>query len=94
MRDLFVRFRRGNAFLVTLAGTLVLYEVAHWFGFDPGRAFINYCLSVEASFATCMLLDQSMSSTEADRVRWDRIERELLGVAEDVEDIQEEIKDA
>ena len=87
VRDLFIRFRRSNAFIYSLAAALALWAVAHWgFGFDREASIANLLLSVEASFATCMLLDLQFSMSAQDRARWDRIERELLDVEKIIED--------
>lgn len=94
MRDLFVRFRRSNAFLATLAGAVTLaalaHFVAHW---DPDWSLSNILLSLEASFATCMLLDVTMKMSAEDRARWDRIEVLLRDMAQDVDEIEKELSE-
>lgn len=64
----FLKFRRGSGFLLTLCALLAADALAHWLvGFDPDFAITNVCLSVEASVATCLLLDMSLKQSEADR---------------------------
>lgn len=85
MKDLFVRFRRSNAFLYTLLAAAAGYLVAHHFGFDPDYSIANLSLSLEASIATCVLLDLTFKMNQEDRRQWARMEREILDVSEDLE---------
>lgn len=89
LKDGFIRWRSGNAFLLTLLGVVAAYEVAHHFlGIDPDRSTANYWLSVEASTATCLLLDFAIKNMRADRATFDRImaiEEKSLGIEERIE---------
>lgn len=94
MRDLFIRFRRSNAFLASLTVFSVTWLGAHWvLGFDGDLSLLNIALSFEASFATCILLDQTLKMGAADRERWDRIEEILLGLKVEVQEIEEELEE-
>ena len=91
IRDLFVRFRRSNAFVYALFVACAFWSSCHFFlGFDPSWALGNLLLSLEASFASCMILDIQFKMGTEDRRIWQRIERELLDVAEDVEELDED----
>lgn len=73
-KERFVAFRGGNAFIGTLIVFLVCYELAHHFlGIDPDRSTANYWLSVEASTATCLLLDFAVKNMAADRSTFAKI---------------------
>lgn len=94
MRDLFIRFRRSNAFLFTLLTAAGLVWGAHeFYHFDPDWSVSNLWLSLEASFATCMLLDLALRTRDEDITRWDRIERILERMEKEVLDVAEEIDD-
>jgi len=89
IKELFVRFRKSNAFLYTLVGSIAVWFVCHEFrGFDPDMSVANLLLSIEASVATCMLLDLQFKMSADDRQMWLRIERELT---KGLEEIEEEI---
>jgi len=79
MKDIFIRFRKSNAFLYTLVAGVGMWWVFHMFyGFDRDMSVANLLLSIEASVATCMLLDLQFKMSAEDRRMWGRIEQELL----------------
>jgi hypothetical protein len=83
IKELFIRFRKSNAFLYTLVGAVALWWVFHQFrGYDPDMSIANLLLSIEASVATCMLLDLQFKMSSEDRHMWKRIESELLAELE------------
>lgn len=92
IRDLFVKFRRSNAFLYTLAAAAIISLIAHFaVSYDPEWSLSNLFLSLEASFASCMLLDLMFRMSGEDRERWDRIERTLNRVERELLDVAEEV---
>lgn len=81
----FVQFRRGKGFLQTLAAFLVCYLGGRFaFHYDPDFGVLNMILSVEASVATCMLLDMGVKQYESDRVIVEHIEDEVDEIHEKV----------
>lgn len=85
-RSAFVRFRGGYGFI----GAMAIFLIA-WFSaralwhFDPDFGLLNLLLSIEASMATCFLIDQQSKQYEVDH-------RLLAVVAETVEDIEEKVE--
>lgn len=63
----FMRFRGGNAFILVFLAFLVAWLILECFGV-PGFTTenLNLALSIEASLATCLLLDQSQRQADRD----------------------------
>lgn len=81
----FVQFRRGKAFLQTLAAFLVCYLIGRViFHYDESLGVLNLMLSIEASVATCMLLDMGVKQYESDKVIVEHIEEEVEEIHEKV----------
>jgi len=79
IKDLFIRFRKSNAFLYTLIMIVGAWLSVHCAaGFDDHLDWLNLFLSIEASVATCLLLDLQFRMSAEDRRMWARIEKELL----------------
>lgn len=67
-KDMFIRFRSGNGFLVVLVCFMIIWYFArHFFNFDNDNTILNLILSFEASVATCLLLDLQLKTTMQDR---------------------------
>lgn len=86
IRAAFVKFRGGNGFLITLTSFLAV-----WFSLrlvvplDPDFGVLNVILSIEASLATCLLLDQQAKQTAADRKLLIAILKHEVRIEHDIE---------
>ena len=92
-KETFVRIRSGNYFLIICALFLTL-----WYGLKfifhlefLTNDTLNVILSVEATLATSLLLDQSMKQAEADREILEEILQEEQQISELQEDIFEDL---
>jgi uncharacterized membrane protein len=91
MKDLWLKFRASNAFLYTLVACLGIWFVARAvFHFDPENSWLNICLSVEASVATCMILDLQFRGMTQDRAVLQQLlesERRIIETVEEIDDV-------
>lgn len=88
-KETFVKIRSGNYFLIICAIFLALwYTLKLIFQFDfLNVENLNLILSLEASLATSLLLDQSMKQAAADR----EILQEILEEEQQTQELQEDI---
>lgn len=94
LQDLFIKFRSGNGFLITLGTFLTGWlGLRHFIPFDPDYGILNLILSIEASVAGCLLLDLSLKNTAQDRETLQTIISEIRGARREIEDIEEEIEE-
>lgn len=92
LKTWFINFRRGGRFLQVLAAFIVCYMAARYvWRFDPDFGVLNLILSMEASVATCLLLDMSMKQSEADRALMRDIKETVEEEGEDIEEIAEHL---
>lgn len=87
----FVRIRSGNYFIIICTVFLVIwFALKYLFQFEwLNVENLNLVLSLEASLATSLLLDQSMKQAAADRV----ILNEILEEEQEISDLQEVISE-
>lgn len=97
----FERFRSGWGFIATLSVFIAAWLLVNtWIAFDPELFKLNLVLSIETAFALPIIL---MAQKIAARAESDRVKEvlasthELLHIlramAEDVEEIQEEVRE-
>lgn len=97
----FERFRSGWGFIATLSVFIVAWLLTNfWLVFDPDLFKLNLVLSIETAFAMPVII---MAQKLASRVESERVKevlasthellRILKAMAEDVEEIQEEVRE-
>ena len=92
-REVFIKFRGGNGFVVSLTAFLGLWFAARSVvPFDQDFGVLNIVLSTEASLATCFLIDQQSKQTEADRKLLHAILALQKEEAEQLDDIEETLE--
>jgi len=94
-KENFVKVRSGNYFIIICVLFLtVWYGLKYIFNLEfLNSENLNVILSVEATLATSLLLDQSMKQAEADREILEEILQEEQQISELQEDIFEDLNE-
>lgn len=87
-----MKFRGGNAFIISIVIFIISwFTLRSIYHFDPDYGLLNLILSMEASLATCLLLDQTQRQYEQDHQLIADEAEALTEIQEDLESLTESI---